>query len=893
MVGLKNLLVLSFICIVYITGLKGQDVCLSSSLCDCKQDGSFSIKCNTYNKTAARLEISPQRSNFTIDYFQLTQKNYRMLEDFSFGKLNMKDLNLSSNGIEHISNLAFCGLSSLTELTLNNNNLQSIKVVIDSVTASGIFVWALKLDNNKIKRLDVIFTENFKNLTWLFLANNFIDFIDTRILDLVDKLEILNLDNNKIKDFSSITGIIKPNMLNLDVHKNPFKQIAAKNNKQNWTNSVVSLFLESCGLNSIKPFSFVNFGKLRFIHLEKNSLKYLRTNLFAGTVYLKSIDLSFNRIEVIEPNVFVDQESLLTLTLSHNQLTYLSCELFTHLTSLATLTLSYNLITHLGDDTFAHMKSLQNLDLSFNKLSSISSRSLRGLCDLFFLSLTDNPLILISPGAFVDLDVFNPVKLELTHLKLVDLVEGMFQGLDHISSSVFLDNNQLKTIRRNVFSNLSLVAMLSLDHNLISSIEEDAFQGLTEVTEIHLNSNFLTAINPNLFSALPWLELVDLSNNLLRQINSLSFSGMKQLSNIYLCYNQIQKIQPNAFVDLPSIVKIDLRNNKIEEIRKYHFRNLMNLKELDLRENRIISIEPSSFSTVPNLQEFNLASNALLDLKDKTVNSLTEVVGDINLKKNGITYLKVYYFSNLKAARILISFNLISVINNNTFFNLSVLQGIDLQSNNLSTICFYFFSFPEVSYRNRIMLKSLIFNSNRLVSLDFLLNPHLRTVEYLDVSSNQIEYLSLVNFKTLPSLTTLLISYNKIHTFEKGLFSQLGKLQSFYMRNLQFWSNFSVNVAEFSSNLKILDMSGNYLQGMKFKKFAYLETLALQNIQIASFTQIQLELTGEKIRELDLSENRIDFNSSFIRVLSFFSRVNIKIKLKLSYKLGQANPVAG
>lgn len=125
-----------------------------------------------------------------------------------------------------------------------------------------------------------------------------------------------------------------------------------------------------------------------------------------------------------------------------------------------------------------------------------------------------------------------------------------------------LSNKNIVSIEPNTFNGLNLES-LYLHSNKLSSIDLNAFKGLTKLKELSLHSNKLTTIQAPLFNDLNELESLYLQNNKLIRIDATVFKGLFKLQNLLLESNQIVSFDKNALIGLTNIQSVCLANNPI------------------------------------------------------------------------------------------------------------------------------------------------------------------------------------------------------------------------------------------------------------------------------------------------------------------------------------------
>ncbi|XP_051779447.1 leucine-rich repeat transmembrane neuronal protein 4-like isoform X2 [Erpetoichthys calabaricus] len=246
-----------------------------------------------------------------------------------------------------------------------------------------------------------------------------------------------------------------------------------------------------------------------------------------------------------------------------------------------------------------------------------------------------------------------------------DIPQNVSMGCQGLS----LRYNSLQKLRPYQFSGLSQLIWLYLDHNYITVVDGDAFQGIRRLKELILSSNKILQLNNRTFHSIPNLRNLDLSYNKLQALQPEQFRGLRKLLSLHLrsnslknvplrvfqeCrnlefldlgYNRLRSLTRNAFAGLLKLTELHLEHNQFSKINFAHFPRLFNLRALYLQWNRIRSIsqgiswtwsslqkldlsgndiqaiEANIFQCLPNLQTLNLDSNKLSNISQEAVNA--------------------------------------------------------------------------------------------------------------------------------------------------------------------------------------------------------------------------------------------------------------------------------
>ncbi len=218
------------------------------------------------------------------------------------GLSSLKKLDLSNNRFSSLSSGMFTGLSGLTELDLRVN-------LLTSVSSSGFTglssLETLILTHNRISALtDTALFSNSPNLKLIELDNNNISRITAGVFRNLGEIETLRLNNNRL---TSLDG-----------------------NMFTGTTITYKLVINYNSITSLPATIFNGQNKLKHIYLNNNSIRRISANTFHGLGTsesrrpLVSIYLQSNRIERVPSNMLAelleDNSDFTTLHLCGNPL---------------------------------------------------------------------------------------------------------------------------------------------------------------------------------------------------------------------------------------------------------------------------------------------------------------------------------------------------------------------------------------------------------------------------------------------------------------------------------------------------------------------------------------------------------------------------------------------
>lgn len=228
------------------------------------------------------------------------------------------------------------------------------------------------------------------------------------------------------------------------------------------------------------------------VHLEKVYIKHSQMWKVWAFTYVNMplviIDLSWNAIKLIEKEAFSNLPKLDRLVLRHNKLPDIGTSVFTKL-PISVLSLSHNLITTIEEFALEHLPNLKVLHLDNNLLTSVDIHK--------YLTY--------------------PEKLEV----------------------LWLHNNSIKAITRNMLHNLNNLRVLNLAYNQIEVVDANSFQNSQNLKTLILSHNIIKQLDPEIFSStgLSYMENLYLDNNRLMFLSTKFFILLKRLKRITLVGN--------------------------------------------------------------------------------------------------------------------------------------------------------------------------------------------------------------------------------------------------------------------------------------------------------------------------------------------------------------------
>ncbi|XP_035263874.1 SLIT and NTRK-like protein 4 [Anguilla rostrata] len=157
----------------------------------------------------------------------------------------------------------------------------------------------------------------------------------------------------------------------------------------------------------------------------------------------------------------------------------------------------------------------------------------------------------------------NAKKLHLSGNYIRDISPSDFQGFEGLDL-LHLGSNQIVTVQKGVFANLTNLRRLYLNGNQLERLYPEMFLGLSNLQYLYLEYNAIKEVLAGTFDSMPNLQLLYLNNNVLRSLPAYIFAGVS-LARLNLKNNHFMSLPVSGVLDqLRSLTQIDLEGNPWE-----------------------------------------------------------------------------------------------------------------------------------------------------------------------------------------------------------------------------------------------------------------------------------------------------------------------------------------
>ncbi|XP_043694958.1 serine/threonine-protein kinase BRI1-like 2 [Telopea speciosissima] len=599
-------------------------------------------------------------------------------------------------------------------------------------------------------------------------------------LESLDMLSVLNLSSNSFTVNSSTSLLnLPPGLKQLD--------------------------LSFSGLLGLIPDGFFSkYQNLVYVNLAHNNLTgFIPNNLLVNSVNLQVLDISFNNLTGTISGINLENscDSLFHLDISGNQITDVIPSSLSSCINLKTLNFSFNQFTGWIPTTLGGLTSLQRLDFSHNHLMGSIPLELGDACgSLIQLKLSNNNFSGSIPTSFSSCTWLQVLDLSNNNLS-GPFPDSFFQNLVSIESFL-LSNNFISGNFPASISNCKRLRIVDFSSNKLSGIiPADLCPGSASLEELRLPYNLITGEIPPELSQCSQLKIIDLSINNLHGPVPAQLGKLANLEQLMAWFNGLQGKIPAELGQCRNLKNLILNNNFLTGEIPVELFNCSNLEWISLTSNGITGEIPREFGLLSRLAVLQLANNSLSGHIPKELANCSSLVWlDLNSNKlTGEIPPRLGRQLGAKSQNGILSGNTLAFVRNvgNSCKGVGgLLEFAGIRPERLSEV-------PK--------LKTCDFT--RLYSGPILsLWTHYQTLEYLDLSYNELIGKIPEEFGDMGALQVLDLAHNKLSGEIPASLGQLKNLGVFDASH----NRLQGHIPDSFSNLSFLvqiDLSDNALTG--------------------------------------------------------------------------------
>ncbi|XP_023214061.1 protein toll-like [Centruroides sculpturatus] len=382
----------------------------------------------------------------------ILQRNYIpfLSKDLFQNVKQLQVLRLNDNRIQKLDEESFNYLFNLTHLEIGGN---PIRFLPENVFSKLYKLEVLHLYKIQLKNLSKDIFKDLSALKILDISSNNLEKLPDSIFDSLLNVEQINLKRNKLKSLPENLFRSTMKLKILDFGRNSELDLLPETLLFG-LKKLENIAMESCNISYIPELFFSQAKELKIIKINNNRIYSLSDVLFQNNSNLQTLFMSYNYLTTLPSAIFKRLYNLETLGISKNNLQHLPRNIFWDLIRLKTINLSYNNITHLEQDMFKNMQSLETFDISNNKLTKMYDFGVRNLKKINICKNELSEFPNFNWGIYLYLEDLNLQYNKITSLSIRSLLSQktiIRLGWNNIS---YIDISELKNIRK-VYKNFS------------------------------------------------------------------------------------------------------------------------------------------------------------------------------------------------------------------------------------------------------------------------------------------------------------------------------------------------------------------------------------------------------------------------------------------------------
>ncbi|KZV46414.1 hypothetical protein F511_23620 [Dorcoceras hygrometricum] len=548
---------------------------------------------------------------------------------------------------------------------------------------------------------------------------------------------------------------------------------------------------------------FANCPNLEYVNLAFNNITgSLPENLFLHIDKLQFLDLSYNNITGSIAGLKIEScSSLLRLDWSGNQILGSLPASFSNCTNLNELIFTQNSLNGEIPSAFGFLKNLKKLDLSHNHLTGWIPSELGSIChSLMELKLSDNNITGSIPASFSSCSWLQVIDMSNNNLN-GSFTDSILQSLGSLET-LLLSNNMISGEFPSSISFCKRLRVVDFSSNLLSgSIPPDLCPGMASLEELRAPDNSLFGQIPPQLSQCSQLKIIDFSINYLNGSVPKELGDLENLEQLIAWYNGLEGDIPAELGKCKKLKNLILNNNHLSGKIPTELFNCANIEWISLTSNGLSGEIPREFGFLSRLAVLQLANNSLTGQIPKELANCSSLVW-LDLNSNQLSGEIPPRLGRQIGAKALTG-----ILSGNT---LVFVRNVGNSCRGVGGLL----EFSGIRPERLLQVPSLrSCDFTRLYSGPVLsLFTRYQTLEYLDLSYNQLRGKIPDGFGEMIALQVLVLSHNQL---SGEIPASLGQLKNIGVFDASY-NRLQGHIPDSFSNLSFLvqiDLSNNELTG--------------------------------------------------------------------------------
>lgn len=550
---------------------------------------------------------------------------------------------------------------------------------------------------------------------------------------------------------------------------------------------ILGISIYNSELKIIEKKNLKPFEQLKYLHIPKNGLETLSSDLFQYNLQLRVFIVHDNKLKSIGGNIFMNLEALEYANFGNNicinQLASTQSEIPGIIDTIKENcpTLEDLKDKYCGEDFNEMATEIQNLKA---KLKSSDGNLDAATTNLFMMT---NQIIIDEQTDNKNVDLICKIRddqiCNVADLKVKFDNSSVGQAKDE--NSTIIDGNKISSLY--MFEQQTLF----LPNNLASHFPQ--------LTELSVVDSGLFAIDSTAFKSMENLKKLTIAENKLMKIPAKSFKSLVNLLQLDLSFNKILILEDGAFEGLERLEKLKINDNFLKSINDHVLRNLKNLKDLDLHKNMLSFVTPNIIKNNAQLKSVDLSYNKCINMSFPDHN---QVQIEKTIIENCIAPVELKcFFSDDKI-----------LVDEVTHVNGYMCKVDELLIEFPQTKIIKISGEHQVKYDNENVTLFVALEQS-IAFMPINLAKSLPKLEELIVERSQLTAIQRYDFNGLTDLQLMSLRFNNLSSIGDGTFDELVRIEYLNLAN-NFITSLPSSIFSKLILLKTLILSNNLLQSL-------------------------------------------------------------------------------